>query len=97
MNLTQCAAHDGEILGINVNGAAFQRTKAGDDTVGVDAVANTKIFAAVSGIHLNFIERTGIEQFCNALTGGQFAFGFMLGNPIFSACLLRFSAAFAQF
>src|SRR3972149_5955602 len=97
VNLTQRAAHNGEILGVHVNGAAFQRTEAGDNAVGFDAVADTEVFTAVSRIRLNLIERTSVEQFSNALAGGQLAFSFILGNPFFSACFMRFCAAYAQF
>ena len=97
LDLAQRAAHDGEILGIDVDGAPFHRAKTGDHAIArVDLFRGRKV-AALLGKGFQFLEGAGIQQQLQAFTRGELAFGVLFFDALLAAAFKRFGAAFAQF
>ena len=74
MRLRERAAEDGEILGEEEDGAAVDRTPAGDDAVAGDLLLlHAEIGRAVLDEHVEFLERAFVEEDVDALARGEFA------------------------
>ena len=76
MRLAQRAAEHGEILGEDEDGAAIDRAPAGDDAVaGNLGLLHAEIGAAMLDEHVEFLERSMVEQQFDAFARGQLALG----------------------
>ena len=72
-HLAEGTAHDGEILGEDENLASVDRAPTGDHAVGVGPLVETGLMGPVAGEHVEFVERTRVEQILDPLTGEHLA------------------------
>ena len=77
------AGQHGAVLGVNINRPALDLAKAGDDAVGRLAFfRHAEIAARRFGEHEFLDEGARIEQFVDALAGGELAFGALPGRGL---------------
>src|SRR3546814_16223865 len=76
MALRQRAAEDGEILAEDIDEAAVDRARPGDDAIpGNPLVLHAEIDAVMLDIGVEFLERALVEQHVEPLARGQLALG----------------------
>ena len=56
MHFAQRAAHYGEILGVNINGAAFHRSKPGHNSITGQFFTAEQVVTAVGNVGLQLVE-----------------------------------------
>ena len=82
MRLRQRAAHDGEVLGENIDDATVDRAPAGDDAVARHfRLFHAEFGATVLDVHVEFFERAVVHQKLDALARGQLALGMLSVDP----------------
>lgn len=97
VDLAERAAEDGEVLGEDRDGAAFDGAVTGDDTVAVGAVGGqAEVGRAVPGELVQFGERSFVQEEFDPLTGGQLALFMLLVDRAAGAGVRRFLDAVAQ-
>ena len=90
VDLAGRAAQDGEVLAGQVDEAAVDRRRAGDDAVGGDLLAgHAEVGLAVLGEQADLLEAAGVDQGVDPLAGGELALLLLLGLPVGPAPLLE--------
>ena len=89
MRLRQRAAEHGKVLGEHEGLAAVDRAPAGDDAVpGHLGLLHAELGRAVLDEHVEFLERSLVEQQLDALARGQFAAGMLRLDALLAAAEL---------
>ena len=97
VRLTHRTAHDGEILGKDVDQPAVDLAPAGHHTVGIGvAFFHAETAGAVGDKHAGFLESAGVEQLLDPFTGGLFVLGMLGVDPRFAASQDGFGPDFFQ-
>ncbi len=97
VGLGQRAAEHGKILGEHESLASVDGAPAGDDAVAGDLVLfHAEFGGAVLDKHVEFLERTLVEQQLDALPRGQLAAGVLRLDALFAAAELCAGAAFFE-
>ena len=86
MRLAHRTAHDGEILGENINQPSVHFAPAGHHAIGEwMRFFHPQPAGPVGDKHANFLEGAGINQLLNPFAGGQLVLGVLGGNALFTA------------
>jgi hypothetical protein len=96
--LGQRAAEHGEILAVDVDQPAVDRTRTGDHAVaGDDLLVHAEFNAIVLDIHVGLFEAALVEQHFDPLARGQLALGVLGIDPFLSAAHARGCPALFHF
>ena len=88
----------GEILGVGIHRAAFDRAIAGHHAVAeIFLVAGLQRVVLLQGERLQLVECAGIQQQFQPLTGSQLTFGVLLGDAVLTTAEFCLGAISAQF
>jgi len=93
----QAAAHDGEVLGIDIDQPAVNRAPTSHHAVGQPAlVAHADPAGLIGHEGIYLAEGTRVEQQFDPLAGGEFAFGVLCLDALLTASHQALRTQFAQ-